>query len=261
MAARDPAAEPEKYSAPALEKGLDILELLSRSPEPLSQVEIARSLGRAPNETYRMLNVLLRRRFVAPTPEGDRYRLSLKLLSLANAYPPMQRMREIAEPVMQRASWETRQSCHLAIWDDRHVVVNVPVATPGLWRWSIRAGSHMGLYNSGSGQTLIAFRNDKTRRFMIASYQPVEGETPVEEGAFFAKLDRIREAGFLREPSPTLEGVVDISFPILDPNGKSVCTLTCPYIRRIDSSNPPSIDEIFTTFQKVAAEISHQMFG
>lgn len=261
MAAKDTAREPDKYSAPALDKGLDILELLSRSREPLSQAEIARSLGRAPNETYRMLNVLVRRQFVTPTPEGDRYRLSLKLLSLANAYPPMQRMREIAEPIMQRTSWDTRQSCHLAIWDDRHVVVEVPVATPGLWRWSLRAGSHMGLYNSGSGQTLIAFQNDRQRRFMIASYQLVEGEAKVDEATFFAKLDQIRERGFLREPSPTLEGVVNITFPILDPNDEAVCTLTCPYIHRIDNSNPPGIEDIFDAFQKAAAEISHQMFG
>lgn len=94
----------DRYAAPALDKGLDILELLAHSRVPLTQIEIARGLDRAPNETYRMLNVLLKRRFVVATPEGDRYRLSLKLLSLDNAYPPRQRMREIAEPIMQRVS-------------------------------------------------------------------------------------------------------------------------------------------------------------
>ena len=40
----------EKYKAPALEKGLDILEFLSDFPEGLSKVDIAKGLGRSLNE-------------------------------------------------------------------------------------------------------------------------------------------------------------------------------------------------------------------
>ena len=60
MALRKPkkaAAEPEgpAYAAPALEKGLDILEMLCRSEQPLSQTQIAQELGRSVGEIYRML--------------------------------------------------------------------------------------------------------------------------------------------------------------------------------------------------------------
>lgn len=43
----------DRYRAPALEKGLDILELLAQRVEGLSQAEIAKELGRSPNETDR----------------------------------------------------------------------------------------------------------------------------------------------------------------------------------------------------------------
>ena len=39
-----------RYRAPALDKGLDILELLAGEEEGLSQAEIAKALGRTPNE-------------------------------------------------------------------------------------------------------------------------------------------------------------------------------------------------------------------
>ena len=48
------------YSAPALEKGLDILELLSKQEAGLTQSEISRALGRSVSEIFRML--------VVPTP-------------------------------------------------------------------------------------------------------------------------------------------------------------------------------------------------
>lgn len=261
MTMKEGRPQADRYAAPALDKGLDILELLAATPEPLTQIAIARRLGRAPNEIYRMLHVLLKRRYVVATPGGDHYRLSLKLLSLANAYPPMRRLREITEPIMQRVSWSTKQSCHLAVWDDGNVMVEAPIATPGLWRWSLRSGAHIGLYNSGSGQVLAAFQSQSRRAFMVESYRPVEGEAPMEQTVFFAKLDQIRARGYLREASTTMEGVVNMAFPVLDANGDAMCTLTCPYIRRIDSSDPPGIEAVFAAYRAAAEEIGEQLRG
>ena len=61
--------ELEKYRAPALDKGLDILELLAATEEGLSQAEIAKALDRSPNEIYRMLDRLVRRSVLS---ESDR---------------------------------------------------------------------------------------------------------------------------------------------------------------------------------------------
>ena len=44
----------KNYSAPALEKGLDILELLSNSAEGLSQAEIAGKLNKSVNEIKKL---------------------------------------------------------------------------------------------------------------------------------------------------------------------------------------------------------------
>ena len=54
----------KKYSAPALDKGLDILELLAHSSVGLTQAEIAKGLNRVPNEVYRMLTTLLDRNYM-----------------------------------------------------------------------------------------------------------------------------------------------------------------------------------------------------
>ena len=44
------ADETDRYRAPALDKGLDILELLAAEDGAFTQVEIAKALGRTPNE-------------------------------------------------------------------------------------------------------------------------------------------------------------------------------------------------------------------
>src|SRR5437870_3111280 len=47
-----------RYAVPALEKGLDILELLAREAEGLSLNELARELGRTSSELFRMVVAL-----------------------------------------------------------------------------------------------------------------------------------------------------------------------------------------------------------
>src|SRR5690348_5205293 len=59
------ADETDRYRAPALDKGLDILELLAAEDGAFTQVEIAKALGRTPNEIYRMLDRLVRRGYVS----------------------------------------------------------------------------------------------------------------------------------------------------------------------------------------------------
>ena len=65
------------YAAPALEKGLDILELLARSNVPLSQKEIAQKLGRTIGELYRMVMCLVERGYLVNL--DDRFIVSTKL--------------------------------------------------------------------------------------------------------------------------------------------------------------------------------------
>ena len=62
--------EDERYRAPALDKGLDILEFLADVDGGLTQAEIAKKLDRSPNEFYRMLDRLVRRGYVT-RPDGD----------------------------------------------------------------------------------------------------------------------------------------------------------------------------------------------
>lgn len=54
----------DRYRAPALDKGLDILELLSEYPDGLTRAEIVKALGRSANEIYRMLERLVARQYV-----------------------------------------------------------------------------------------------------------------------------------------------------------------------------------------------------
>ena len=101
------------YNAPALDKGLDILEFLSWQRSPRSQAEIATGLGRVINEIYRMLVALEARGYVRRGETSGKYQLSLKLYYLSHSHSPLDQLTQAARVPMQDLANELRQSCHI----------------------------------------------------------------------------------------------------------------------------------------------------
>ena len=96
---------------------------------------------------------------------------------------------------------------------------------------------------------------------MLSEHRLVVGEEPRKWPDFKGVLDRIQAAGYAREPSQTTVGVVNLSFPILDPSGNAIACLTCPYLQRIDDYKAPDLDQTTKMFDAAAVNISQQISG
>lgn len=225
-------APQERYRAPALDKGLDILELLSAQPNGLTRAEIVKALGRGPSEIYRMLERLVARDYVSRSAEGDRYALTTKLFILGSQYPPMRRLVARAQPLMDRFTERTQQSVHLAIPDRGAAVVVAQASGPASWEFRLRIGARLELTSTSSGQTLLAFQGSEGRRETLAIWG---GDDKASQLAGIEPtLDAIRHKGHRIGDSLQLAGVRDISVPILGPSGDAIAVLTCPYLQRVD---------------------------
>src|ERR1700727_454958 len=100
--------EKNSYATPALEKGLDVIELLAMQPGGLTKSEISRLLDRTVSEIFRMLLCLEGRGYIAQSND-DRYSLTLKLFKLVQEHPPTERLIARALPVMHRVAHQIRQ--------------------------------------------------------------------------------------------------------------------------------------------------------
>jgi hypothetical protein len=140
---RKAAAEPSAqvlYRAPALDKGLDILELLASQPQGLTRAQIVKEMARSPNEIYRMLERLVARQYVIRSVDGDRYALSLKLFAMANAHPPLSRLVNQALPVMDDFARRAEQSCHMGVYDRGNVLIAAQTNSPRGWSFAVARG-------------------------------------------------------------------------------------------------------------------------
>ncbi|TDV09274.1 IclR family transcriptional regulator [Paraburkholderia caballeronis] len=251
--ARDDA---DRYRAPALDKGLDILELLAEQQGGLTRAEITKALGRNASEIYRMLERLVARQYVTRSEAGDRYTLSLKLFALAHRHPPMERLIAQALPLMQRFANDVEQSCHLAVYDRGNLLVIAQVDGPGTWGISVRLGSRVGLVDTSSGRTILAYQTPEQSAHMLAEHTKVKGEVTIDHAALSAACARIRKAGFSRKDSQQIFGVTDVTFPVLGPSGQAIAALTCPFLKRIDEYVAPSLDDATGMLRKTVDELS-----
>ena len=254
MTEANPASD--RYRAPALDKGLDILELLSEKPHGLTRGEIVKAMGRSPSEIYRMLETLVLRHYVTRSAEGDRYALSLKLFVLANRHPPLDRLVARALPVMDAFTRAAEQSCHLGVYDRGDVTVVAQVNSPGKLGFSVRLGSRVGLVNTGSGHVLLAFQTAQVRADMLAAHLAEPGAKRIAAAPLAKTLERIHAAGFCQGDSSITFGVSDISMPITGPDGHALAVLTCPFIRRIDGQGGPGIDGARALLKKATRSLS-----
>src|SRR6185369_11684008 len=111
--ARSPARR--DYSAAALEKGIDIIELLAEEETGLTVSEISQQLGRRMSELFRIIVVMERRGWLQKDLESSRYSVTYHLLRLAHRGTPAKSLTVAAAPVMDTLSTRINQSCHLVV--------------------------------------------------------------------------------------------------------------------------------------------------
>ncbi len=221
---------PPKYSAPALEKGLDILEALSLTETGLSQSEIARQLDRSVSEIFRMLVVLQDRGYVRQDPATDRYELTTLLFEVAHRTPLIRRLTTMAAPLMRDLARDINQSIHLAILNDDSVLVVGQADPPARHVMSVRLGTRVDLWRASSGRVMLAFQSEAELARAFATVPLPEGMT---EPRVRDDLAVIRQRGHEIVDSFIVRGIVNISAAIIDHSGQAIAALTVPHIERL----------------------------
>jgi DNA-binding IclR family transcriptional regulator len=219
------------YSAPALEKGLDILEALASQPEPLSLTRLAAELGRSKSEIFRMVMVLLERGYVARDQERDTLQLTDRLFTLGLRTPRARDLVSAAMPLMTGLAERTEFSLHLVVLHQGKTVV-IGAAPGGRdLVFSLRLGFQRPALDATSGKVITAFQNAVMQDRLIR-----EGLPLIPKGfdtlALADELSRTREAGFAYHESRHFVGLVDLCCPVLDGDGSAVASILMTCLRR-----------------------------
>lgn len=203
-----------KYQAPALEKGLDILEYLSWRARPLSQAEIASGIKKSPNEIYRMLVCLEERGYLMREEHSSKYMLSLKMYTLSHRHSPVDEIRHASLYPMQELALKLKQSCHLSVLYNDQLLVIYQAKSPSPIALSIEEGSLFPLLLTASGRTILAYMPEDERRNILKRVDLFNGYNARQQTTLTEALEEIRRQGGFVGPSDLSKGVTDIVKPI-----------------------------------------------
>lgn len=246
--------KPQRYRAPALDKGLDILELLAGEPQPLSVNEIAEGIGRSRSEIFRMLQVLEERKYLAKNPGDTGYVLTNHLFMLGMQQPRIHNITEIALPAMRHLAEKVQQPCHLVAPSDEQIVVIAQVDAPSDLGLVVRVGHRRPLTHSASGLVWFAFQNPQVQAQCLKHMDA--DNIKYSRNRFLKDAALVQKQGYARKPSEAVTGVTDLSAPIRQYDHVAY-VLTVPFIER--KPMHINIDKVVKSLCTTADGISHAL--
>ena len=245
------------YSAPALEKGIDIIELLADSESGLTVSEISQRLKRPMSELFRIIIVMEQRGWLQKDPATARYSGTYHVLKLAHRSTPADTLTSAAAPVMHELSTRINQSCHLVVRSGAQGLVILRQENQRRHaNLSVRLGAVIELISSCSGQVLLAHLPQEEREHFLKSFAPPRG---LSRSKLSTTLKKVARQGFEIHRSPITAGVTDISYPIRGFDGKVVAALTVPYLHALDNSLPTSVEQSRRLLEESARQISQAL--
>jgi DNA-binding IclR family transcriptional regulator len=212
--------------APALEKGLDLLEALAAQSRGLSQKQLADRVGRSVSEMFR----------------------------IASQYPPTERLLQAALPAMEQLAKRVQLSCHLAVLHGEQFMVIARIEPEWLMGWSVKVGAVFPLTQQyASAKVLAAFQLEGRRQELaevIAAHDRISGRKAI------AALDRISSEGGNFSNDDGYTRILAYSCPIVEASGRAVAALTVPLVRqdKISAAEAQNIANELRRSAKIVSE-------
>ncbi|MBW1783945.1 MAG: IclR family transcriptional regulator [Deltaproteobacteria bacterium] len=214
--------------APALERGLKVLELLADEGSELGLKSIAQKLNIPVPSLWRILGVLRENGYVLFDPDKKTYRLGFKFLYLGNVVLNRIGFRSQARGYLKRLVELTGETAELSARIKDQLILIEQVEGPEAVRLFSRVGSAYPYFHATApGKVYLAhIDRDKLTRVMTRMGLPkITKHTVTRLDVLADELKLIAERGFASDTEEMREGVCRIASPVYDKTGKIVACL------------------------------------
>lgn len=214
-------------SVPALDRSLDILELLADTPAGRTLSDLSHDLDIPKNAVFRITQTLLARGYLCRDPLSLAFSLSPKLLRLAPPHFAKMSLPEISRDIMAELRDQTRETIQLGVLNGLEGVIIDQVEGHEPLRIVVNLGLRFALHNNAPGKLFLAYMPEKKREAAIAQLK-LTASTPrtiSTKKALRQECERIVTQGYSTDHAEADEGVHCIAGPIFDENRALAGTL------------------------------------
>lgn len=221
----------------SLERGLDILELLDKSPTPLGVREIARRLGLSATIVQRLVNTLAEFSYVVQDAETKRYGIGYRALGLGWSMLHKDRLISVAHPHLERLAAEHQLNAYLGKLRGNRVIYLLAIQSAGPIAIRSTPGSQAYLHSTALGKVLLAGLSPEAARALLGS-EPLPQLTPdtvTDIERLMEQVEQVRRTGVSLVESENIAGVTSVGAPIRNHGGEVVAALSVAYAHWSDA--------------------------
>lgn len=250
--------EKNRYSVPALEKGLAIIEILAKANEPLGITDIFERCGLPKSSIFMILSTLENLDYVQKLDDG-KYRLTLKIYNVGMIALNKLDVRHVAVPHMNKLADTTRFTVHLAMLENGKAIYIEKVNGPGFVQFSTQIGQTQHLHNSGVGKVLAAYLPEAQLDSYLEKHgMPATTPNSITTPDHFKRfLSTVKELGYAIEDEEGEVGIRCIASPIYDHRRTVIASLSITALRNELPSM--SFTEIGSLIRDTALDISREL--
>jgi IclR family KDG regulon transcriptional repressor len=212
----------------SVKRALEVLDFFSVEQDELSLADISKRMSLHKSSVHRILRTLEAANFLQWDSGTRRYRLSLKLLDLANRVLGRYDLRSTAGPFMEELAVRIGEIVHLSILDGAEIVYLEKKGTGQVLTVATRVGGRHPAYASAMGKVLLASlppeRIEATLQGReLAALTP---RTITDKTALQRELEQIRVRGFALDDEEAFPGIRCVAAPIRDQSGRVVAAVS-----------------------------------
>jgi DNA-binding IclR family transcriptional regulator len=251
----------DRYTVPALQRGLQLLMQFSREERELTGAELSRRLQLPRASVFRMLHTLEQMGFVERADDGNAYKLGLAVLRLGFELLASMELTEYGRPVIEALRDRCGYAAHLVVRDGREVVFIAKAPGHNSLFQSIQVGARLPAHATVLGRLLLSDLDLPALRQLypdepLKAYTP---RTPTTVEQLKALIDADRANGYGVSQGGFETGISTIAAPVFNDRGEvaAVVSITVPGQRIDEQRLPALIDDVRAAAAQLTERISH----
>jgi DNA-binding IclR family transcriptional regulator len=214
--------------APALQRGLALLQALASRPHGASQSELAQILGLPLAAVHRMVLALEHLGYVQRHPASRTLRVTQKLLLLGQPHSSNRSLVEACLPAMRRILALTNETTQLCVLAEAQCVILEQLPSRHPFKYVVDLGSRAPTQACAPGKAMLAFlpEPDLTEAIDSLDFQAFTQRSITDPTALRAELERVRVAGYALDRAEHFDGIHCIAAPLCDAHGVPFAAIT-----------------------------------
>ena len=212
------------YIVPALDRGLEVLELLSRDGAAATVADITRRLKLPRASVFRILWTLQHKGFVEADASGKTYQLGPGVLRLGYQYLATRNIVKVAQADIEQLAQKTGVSAHLVVRDGTDIVYLFHAPGNSNFISNLGIGDRLPAHATPAGQLLLSqlSRGEISSLYKNHSMNALTAQTPRSRRALMHAVERAAKHRYVVSHGTVHAGGKSIVAPVYDAAGKMV---------------------------------------